>query len=431
MLIKDKIFAGSFLFLAKNLKPLSGLWSASLLVAGANFGAVLLIVSKAPVEVYAAYTVGQALLALAAAWTDGGLASTLNVLAAQPGDKKEVLEIYRAVGLKYSWRIVPFGYLATLGVAAVLLLFGGGMLGVKVEFYVLAGFALIGLIQSRTSFCAALLYATGEFKRYNLSQALPAIARLVLIGAAILFTNTLGLDLLLGLTLLTGLFGWAIAFYGLQQTRRRLPSSSLTEPPEEIEQRVKRFLKPSFYAVVIDSLGFNLNTLGASLFTTSVPIAAFGVFQRLNQIITMFAGPLIQYVTRKLRLVPASNERKQKELLYIFSFMLMYGLYGLLALVCYALAGAYLDHYSLKYPVEFAVFLVTNGLGYLTLVFNSVLVARGGANHRVAGTLLQLISLALLIFLLHPGNLLLIVSFHALSLLFTVIYYGYLFASRS
>lgn len=430
MLVRNKIFASPFLFLIRNLKPLSGLWSASLVVAGANFGAVLLIVTGAPVEIYAAYTIGQAFVALAAAWTDGGLSSTLNVLAAQRGDKGTVFEAYRASGLKYSRLIVPFGYLAVLLVGIVLLLFGRALLDVKLEFYALAGFALAGLIQARTNFCGALLYAAGEFKTYNLSLALPALVRLLLIGLALWFLGRLELNLLLGVTLLPGLLGWGLAWRGLQRVRQKLAIDPNQKQTVEVETEVRQFLKPSLYAVILDSLGYNLNTLGASLYTTSLALAAFGVFQRLNQIISMFANPLIQYVTRKLRLLPESGERNQKELLYITSFVVLYSLYSLLALAGYSLAGNWLGHYSLKYPLEFGVFLLTNGLGYLTLILNSVLAARGRASHRVPGTFLQLATLSALIFLLHPGQLLLIVLFHALSLLTTVIYYGYLFARR-
>ena len=106
--------------LARHLQPLALLWSASVLVAGMNFLATLLIVAKASPDTFAAYTVGLSVLMIASNWSDAGLVNTLQVLATQPGNDRERLEQYKKVGLRYAMRIVPIGVVIVLGLAGVL-----------------------------------------------------------------------------------------------------------------------------------------------------------------------------------------------------------------------------------------------------------------------------------------------------------------------
>ena len=77
--------------LARHLQPLALLWSASVLVAGMNFLATLLIVAKASPDTFAAYAVGLSVLMIGSNWSDAGLASTLQVLATQPGNDRRAI----------------------------------------------------------------------------------------------------------------------------------------------------------------------------------------------------------------------------------------------------------------------------------------------------------------------------------------------------
>jgi len=414
--------------LSEHLNPLIGLGSVSVTASIANFLAIFMIVVYSPLEVYAAYTIGQAILALSSAWSDGGLANTMQVMAAQQGDQRGAFELYKKAGMKFSWRIVPFAYLTILALVYVLLQFSNVL--VKVDFYVLAGFGVIGILNARASFCSALIYAVGQFKSYSISRSAAAPARPLLIGTAVLACETLRLDVLMTVEMLASLFGWGIANYYLKVGTKRLAPSPCIEHQKDIDSKVKRFLKPSLFAVSFGSLAHNLNIIGSSLFAINISIAAFGVFQRINQIFATFSGTLIPYGSRRLRLISESADRRQKEIFSVYGIMLTYGGYSFLCILLYQIAGRYFEHYSLNYPVEFFIFLVVNGLGYLTVTLNSILLARGGAHHLIPGTLMQLISIAVLISLVHPNSLIQIVSIHGASLLPTLSYYGFLFAHR-
>ena len=428
--MKIRIIANisSFLQLSHHLKPLAGLWSASALVSAGNFIAIFTIVAYSPVEVYAAYSIGQAILALSSAWSDGGLANTMQVMAAQHGNQRGALELYKKAGMKFSLRIVPFAYAAILIMAGVLMKFSKLLEGV--DFYVLAGFGLVGVLNSRANFSTALLYAIGNFKSYSISRAVAASARPFLVVAAVIGINTLQLNVLVAIEVLASLFGWAVACYYGRMAITRMTSSPVIECQEEVNVKIKQFLKPSFFAVIFRSLGHNLNVFGASLFAMNISIAAFGVFQRLNQIFGMVAGPLISYGARKLRLIPKTTDRRRKEILSIYGILFIYGGYSIVCILVYNIAGAYSRHYSLDYPLEFFIFLAVNGVGYLIVALNSILLARGNARHLVPGTLMQLVSISILIAVICPDNLFEIVSLQGASLLPTVFYYGYLFAKN-
>lgn len=425
--MKIRIIANKFFFsqLSYHLKPLAGLWFASVLVSATNFIAIFMIVAYSPVEVYAAYTIGQAILALSSAWSDGGLANTMQVMAAQHGNQRGALELYKKAGMKFSLRIVPFAYAAVLIVAGLLMKFSKVLEGV--DFYALAGFGLVGVLNSRANFSTALLYAIGNFKNYSISRSVGASVRPFLVVVAVLTTNTLQLNLLVAIELLASLFGWAVAYYYGRMSIARIASSPVIECQEEVNFKVKQFLKPSFFAVWFGSMGHNLNLFGASLFAMNISIAAFGVFQRLNQIFGMVAGPLISYGSRRLRLLSETTDRRRKEVLSIYGILFIYGGYIIVCILAYNIAGVYFQHYSLDYPLEFFIFLVINGVGYLTVALNSILLARCDASHLVPGTLMQFVSISILIAVIHPDNLLQIVSLQGASLLLTVFYYGYLF----
>lgn len=406
-----------------------GLWSASFSFAGANFLTTFLVILNSPVTVYAAYTTGQALLALSAAWSDGGLTNTMRVMAAQQDKQITNLHFYRKIGMKYSWRIVPFAYALILIIIGILLQFSTAFK--DVDFYILALFGAIGVIASRTNFNSALIYACGNFKQYNWALVLPALIRLFLIGMAILMQGSLSLNTLALLTLAPAVFGWFLVFYYLKAILKNMPSGSETANEEEINAKIKRFLKPSFYSVVLSSIAYNLTLIGSSLFATSASIAAYGVFQRVNRIVMTFVGTLNEYVSRRLYLMPTSQLRKQQGILYTLSCMAIYSIYSILAIGVYVFSIKFFDHYSLHYPVEFAIFLVANGVGYLHVIFDSILASYGTARHRILGTTLSCTVGMLVVFLLRPDTLFLMVCMEGAIVLPVAAYYAYLFFRRT
>ena len=417
-------FSGHFL-------PLVGLWSTSVITFASNALTIFMIVLYSPIEVYAAYTIGLAVVALSAAWSDGGLSRTMQVMSAQQGNQRGTLELYRNAGIRFAWRIVPASYAAILAVVAVLLQFSEPARGVG--FYLLAAFGAIGVLRSRANFSTALIYAVGHFRNYNIARSVAAPARPLLIGLAILASKALRLNLLVGAEMLASLFGWVVAYYSLKITVKHMPYSpnaDRIESQNNVNVEVGRFLKPSFFAAAFSSLAHNSNVFGASLFAPSLSIAAFGSFQRLNQIFSMFIGQLIPYGSRRLRLVLQPADKRRKEILAICGIMLIYLGYSSFSFILYRIAGGYFQHYCLNYPVEFFIFLVVCGLGYLTVALNSILLARGKAHHLVPGTLMQLVSIAVLISLIRPANLFQIVSIYGASLLLTVLYYGHLFVKN-
>lgn len=414
--------------LAQHLKPLSLLWSTSVLVAGTNLLTTLLIVAKASSDVYAAYTVGLSVLMLATNWTDVGLASTLQVLATQPSNDRGQLEQYKKVGLRYAGRIVPIGFIAVLGLATVLY-FQSQVFRPEDSFYVLVAFGVVGVVTVRTNFWSTFLYASGIFKKWSAVQAAPAVTRVILIVAAIAVTG-LSFGTLLVATLLPAMLGWGLARYAWSRTILAMPSGPSQESEAETDARVWQFLKPTLASVVFNSISYNVTLLGSSFFTAGVSIAAYGVFARLNQVIVVLVGPLNVYLGRQLRMVVSAPERKRKGTVYLAAGVLVYMVYGILAFTAYLLLSQYLNHYSLDYPLEFFVFLLSNLLGYMFVMLDTVLSSTGAASHRFLGALLYCGVNASLIAILRPGNLLIMVIIDTVSPLPAVGYYLYRFINK-
>lgn len=417
-------------FLSNNLKTLAGLWLSSVLVSGLNFVVTLLIVTYSNVNVYSAYAIGLAVLALAASWTDSGVAGTINVLAAQSGSQKEILQIYKGIGLRYSWRIGIPAYLLLLILLGISM-FYSSILRSSIDFVPIALFAAAGFVQSRTSLYNSLLHACGDFKSYNVSQAVPAIFRLAILSGFIVLYGNLDLTALLLLSIVPGLFGYGLVRYNFQRTIRQMPSSPLVENEKEMENKVRQFLKPSLCASITSSVSYNFTLLGSSLFTAGTPIATYGVFSRLAQISAMFTNPLNLFASRKLRLIGSTTERKKKAQLFVFCGILGFAIYGIVALGIYSLLSKYIQHYSLGYHLAFAVFLLTHALGTSFVMLDAALVSRAQANHRIIGTLIWCILSILLVFVLRPTDLLTMVSIDALSILPATLYYGYVFTKTS
>lgn len=414
--------------LLRHLQPLSLLWSASVLVAVMNFLATLLIVAKASPDTFAAYAVGLSVLMIGSNWSDAGLASTLQVLATQPGNDRRGIEQYKKVGLRYAKRIVPLGLSITVGLTGVLF-FKSQVFHAQGNFYLLAAFAVIGVVAARTSFWNALLYSSGNFKRSSIVQAVPAVMRVILIGAAITVTG-LNFGLLMVLTLLPVVLGWGLSRYAWWRTIVAMPCASGGQQSEaETNAEVWRFLKPTMASVIFNSMSYNITLLGASFFTTGVSIAAYGAFLRLNQIVVMFVGPLNQYASRLLRLTPDAPTRWSRSTVYIVGALVGYCLYAVLAMTGYRFLSIYFDHFSLNHPVEFLVFLLYACFGYLFTLLDSILTAYGNATHRPIGTGLVCGINILLILIVRPTSLLAMVLVDALSMFIAFVYYCYVYLS--
>jgi len=394
-----------------------------------NFLATLLIVAKASPDTFAAYTVGLSVLMLAANWSDAGLANTLQVLATQYGNERERLEQYKKVGLRYAMRIVPIGFALLLGLAAILY-FQSQVFRSQDSFYLLAAFAVIGVVAARTSFWNALLYSSGNFKRSSIVQAVPAVVRVILIVAAITITG-LNFGLLMVLTLLPVVLGWGLSWYAWWRTIVAMPCASGQQSEAETSAEVWRFLKPTMASVIFNSLSYNITLLGASFFTTGVAIAGYGIFLRLNQVISIFLGVLTAYVARQLRLMPSLAVRKQRGIVFIIGALLIYLAYTLVAMATYRVLSLHIHHYSLDYLLEFAVFLFGSGIGYTTVILDAVLASFGRADHRLLGSAALVGLNAVLILLMRPNNLFLMVIIDTLSILPTLFYYVWVFRQMS
>ena len=421
-----RVATGYLVSMSQHLKPLAGLWSAGMVTAGMNFLATLLIIAQTPAYTYASYTVALSILMLSAGWTDGGLSGTLSVLAVQPGNEREKLALYRRVGRKYAWRIVPVAYLVVVGIALVILRYSQVFRG-QTTLIMLAAFGAIGIASSRAAFYGSLLHACGKFRQYNIVQVSPPVMRILLIGVVLSSGGSLSFDVLLGITLIPAVFGWGLAAYLLHVTFKAMPSNPGGERETEVDRQVKRFLKPTLYSVVLNALIYNVTVLGASFFTGGVAIAAFGVFLRLNTIITMMAHPLNGYVARRLRLAPTSQARRKAAIHYIVGFTLGFIVYIALASTVYRVLGTYLHHYSLDYPLEFLIFLLGGGLGSLYVILDLILASSGDASHRYVGALLFAGLNTLLIPILRPSSLLTMVVISAVSVLPALLYYNYRF----
>jgi hypothetical protein len=306
-------------------------------------------------------------------------------------------------------------------------MFYSSILKSSIDFIPAALFAAVGFVQSRTSLYNSLLHACGDFKSYNVSQAVPAIFRLAVLAGFIVLYGNLGLTGLLLLSIIAGLFGYGFVLYNLQRTIRQMPSSPLVQNEKEMEDKLRQFLKPSLYASIASSVSYNFTLLGSSLFTGGTPIATYGIFSRFAQITAMFTNPFNLFASRKLRLIGSATEGKKKAKLFITGGISGYAIYGIVALGVYYLLSRYIHHYSLGYHLAFAVFLLTHALGTLFVMLDAALVSRAQANHRILGTLIWCILSILLVFVLRPTDLLTMVSIDALSILPATLYYGYVF----
>ena len=403
---------------------------SSVLVSGSNFVATLLSVTYSNVSVYSAYAIGIAVLALAASWTDGGVSSTISVLAAQSGSQKEILQSYKRIGFRYSRRRGIPAYFFLLTLVAISMSYSS-ILKSSIDFIPVALFAAVGFVRSRTSLYSSFLYACGNFKSYNTSQWIPAIIRLAILPGFILTYGYLGLTALLLSVIVPGLVGYGLARYNLERMIGQMPSSPPIEDVKEMENKVRQFLNPSLYATITSSVSYNFTLLGSSLFTAGTPIATYGIFSRLAQITAMFTNPINLFASRKLRLVGSAAERKKKAQLFVYCGISGFVIYGIVALTGYLLLSKYIQHYSLGYHLAFAVFLLTHALGTLFVMLDAALVSGAQANHRIPGTLIWCILSILLVFALRPKDLLTMVCIDAFSILPATLYYGYVFSKTA
>ena len=411
--------------LTRHLQPLTLLGAAAVLVGGTNVLSTLLIVARTSPDVYAAYTVGLSILMLASNWSDAGLASTLQVLATQPGNDRRGLEQYKEVGLRYAKRIVPLGLSITVGLTGILF-FQSQVFQAQGNFYLLAAFAVTGVVAARTGFWNALLYSSGNFKESSAVQAIPAVARVIFILIAIIVTG-LNFGVLLMVTLLPAVLGWGLARFAWRRSILATPCGRAQESEAETDLRVRQFLKPTLMSVVFNSVSYNVTLLGTSFFTAGVPIAVYGIFLRLNQIISTFSGVLIPYKARQLRLGPSETSRKRKGVLFIGSGLVIYLAYSLLAMFAYQILGKYVRHYSLDYPFEFAIFLFYNGVGHVVVMLDAVLASFGCVSHRLLGSAMLGIINTALVPLLRPKSLLLMLTIDTASIFPTMLYYAWVF----
>jgi O-antigen/teichoic acid export membrane protein len=398
-------------------------------VAGANVLAILVVAGRLPAQLFATYTIGLAILALASAFADGGLATTITILGAQRGDQRETLERYRRAGVKHSYILVPASCVVVL-VIIVAVSHTSTVVRVQ-DVPLLMSFALTGVVSARTSFSAALLYAVGRFGPYNLCQITPSLVRLILLGTAVLLLRRLELSLIAAILLASAVTGWGLAVWWVRTTQKTIRPSEAAPAQTDVNRAVSRFLWPLYAGVILGAIVGNINILGSSVFAAGVFIAVYGIFLRMNQVYAVFASPLNQFVSRSLRLTSTQGARLRKGFLYLAISVAVYGAYAGAALGLYVLLGRFISHYALRYPIQFGLFLVFEALGNTYASLDAILIAIVRPWYRIPGMLITGATTLVVLLVLRPKNLSQIILVDASGVAACLLYYWVVFLSAA
>ncbi|CAF0694333.1 polysaccharide biosynthesis protein [Candidatus Methylacidithermus pantelleriae] len=411
--VLKRIFDG----LRRHRWDLAKLFSSNAVVYAGNTLTLLLVVAYAPIGVFAAYTVGQGVQTLAATWFDAGLGSSIQVLVAR--GKVATVSAYRLASWRCALAIVP-AIAAVLIPASFLFAQWQSHQNPRLDPYFLLGFVAAGLMQARVQLAGCFAFGEGRFNVFFLVQSLGSIARLVLVVLLVWTQGRLSGPSLVFVEVGAACLTWGVAVgMGLRQG----------QPPSFAEilaarRELRKFLPPSMVWVLFEGLASTVTLFGASHFATPAEIAPYGVFQKVRGLIVFFWSPINQFVGRCLCIQHSAKNQNKLACHYLVTSLASYGAFACGLMGLYVAAGHYWHHYSLVHPWAFALSLIYTGEGIAYVSLDTVLVARGRADHRFASAFLVVLRTALVI-LVKPSSLIALVALEVLTLLPGIAYFTY------
>jgi hypothetical protein len=386
---------------AKHAHTLLGLCSTSVLVNVTNFGVSAAAIVICTAQVFAAYIVCQAVVQLVTALADGGMAASVQIIAAaERTDAALVTALQRvvnrhALGLGAA-SVVSIGVLSELSSR-----FGHrGEVQIPALFLLLS--ALIGIVQARQNLWAALIYSGGQFKPYSMALLLPNFVRLATLIAMFAAVRRITLPMLLINDLGSASVGW---LYSSLWLRSRYAPSKASSPSgvRDLGRQVHALLRSGFVPTFLSSLGLQAVVLSGGVFAAGVALGTFGVFLRASQIIKVVLDPLMSYGVRRLRLV-SKQAKRRAEVYFMTVTSAAYILLAGAVFVLYVLAGRFFHHYSLGHGSAFLLFLIVNLFGFLYVAINSLLLSRGFGDHRLRGAILQVVFSLVFVTVVRPST---------------------------
>jgi hypothetical protein len=415
----DRVWASGL----RHAPNLTGLWSTAIVLNALNFGVSLMIVAAAPARVFAAYVIGQSLVQLVSALADGGMAGSIQIIAAKENADATLLDALRRVTTRNGAGFAAVSILVIVALSRVPS-FLGTHGGVQIPPILLVLCALTGIVQARQSVSSALIYSVGQFRPYSVTQLIPPVARLVVVSGMLLTHSRVTAPLLVLNDLSAGMIGWLYGNSRLRQFRTHSGAGSRSERAPELGSAARHMLRSGFVPTFLSALGLQMVVLGGGVFASGIALGTYGVFLRASQIIKVVVDPFMGYGARRLRLTEVGN-RRRAELYFIALTLGAYMSMAGFVFVLYVGAGRFLHHYSLGYTAPLAVFLIANIFGGLYLAINSVLLSRGYVDHRLKGAVLQLGASMLFVFLVRPSTVWQLVLSMATAVVPTFVYYSW------
>lgn len=405
--------------LARHRGNLGKLFTSNAIGYAGNALSLWLIIAHAPIEVFAAYTIAQGVQTLAAGWFDAGLGSSIQVLVARGGTASAAA--YRIASRRWTLAIIP-AIAAVLIPGSLFLAHWQSHQNPQLHPELLLGFVGVGLMQARVLLAGSFAFGEGRFNLVCFLQSIAALSRLALILLLVWLRGRLVFSSLLGIEAGAAFLTWGAAAL----TGRRAHQLSVPVELPAARRELRKFLLPSMPSVFLGGIASTITLFGASLFAAPAAIAPYGVFQKFGQFFTFFWSPINQYVGRRLCVQGKTANRHDLARRYLVSALAGYGLFAAGALGLYLLAGHCWHHYSLVHPWAFAVWLVGTGGGVAYVGLDTVLAARGRADHRLASALLIALRTALVL-LLRPSSLIAVVALDGLTLFPVIGYFYYRF----
>jgi hypothetical protein len=415
-------------FARNHSSSLIGLFSTSFFLNLANFGVSTLLVITTPASVFATYLVGQSVVLLSASLADGGLATAARIIASKERPDALLIATLQKVLNRYA---VLLAVLAFVVIAVLVGAFSRfeETRGVHVPSSLLLLCAGIGIIQARQGMCLGLIYSGGQFRPYSTALLVPATIRLGCVSVLVVTRANITLPMLLANDLASSLVGWLFSSLWLRRLHAEVRTRVTASNAPVLGQQVHRLLRSGMMPTFLEAVALQSVVLAGGAFGTGVAVATFGVFVRTIQIIKVVVDPLITYAERRLRLAaPAQRRRAEASLLGFIG-----GAYVLIAsaiLLVYIAASAIFHHYALGHIAELAVCLISTLVAFMYLCLDSILLSRGYANFRLAGTILQVTTALLSVTILHPATLWQLVFLNGIIAVPRFVFYAWFYLRR-
>ena len=409
-------------------RALSQLWFVSVAVSGLNFISTILIIARTSAMVFAEYTVAFSVMTIAAALVDGGLASTVGVLAVDQTPEGLRFKTFSALLREYRRKVLAIGLFVSVALAVIVGRNSAPFRDVGTWRAVLP-FVVAGAVMALNSQLNSLLYARGRFTWFGTALLVPAILRTCLVAAGVVTLGTFTLSSLFVITLASTLLGFLCSSSALNREFRRHQGPVMIGIPARRE--LKTFLAPTATATILNSLSYQVTAVGGSFYAGGSAIATYGVFTKGIQIMAMLFTPASAYVGRHLRSMGDSPSREATENRYLLVIILSFALYAGITLIVYRALGQHYNHYALGQTAAYSVFVLYSGLGCCQVTLDGILAARGRARHRIPGALMLCILNTFLIPIVRPSTIWSLVLIDATTMVPIVGYYWWeLFVAR-